>query len=73
MRYVDFRDSIQKELKRCSKGLTWKELKERLDLPYESPCGEWVVRLEKEISLSRTKGEGRAFIWKVPKGRGKKK
>ena len=69
MRYVDFRDSIQKELRRNPAGLTWKELKERLDLPYESPCGEWVARLEKEISLTRTKGEGRAFIWKVPGGK----
>ena len=67
MRYVDFRDGIQKELQRNPDGLTWKELKQRLELPYASPCGEWVARLEQEIKLSRTKGESRAFIWKVPK------
>ena len=65
MRYVDFRDSIRDELKRNPSGLTWPELRDRLDLPYASPCGEWVKRLEDEIGLSRTKGTGRAFTWKL--------
>ena len=73
MRYVDFRDSIQKELKRCSNGLTWNELKERLDLPYKTPCQNWVRRLEQEIDLTRTKGEGRALVWKVPRSKKRKK
>ena len=73
MRYVDFRDKIRDELRRNPSGLTWKELKQRLDLPYESPCGEWVARLEQDIGLSRTKGPTRAFIWKVPRGKGKRK
>jgi hypothetical protein len=71
MRYVDFRNQIQRELQRNPGGLTWRELKERLDLPYKTPCQEWVARLEKEIKLSRKKGEGRAFIWKVPRVKGK--
>ena len=65
MRYVDFRDSIRDELRNNPDGLTWKELKQRLDLPYESPCQTWVCQLEKEIGLSRTKGTGRAFVWTV--------
>jgi hypothetical protein len=73
MRYVDFRDSIQKELKRCPKGQTWKDLKECLDLPYKTPCSEWVARLETEIGLTRTKGEGRALVWKVPRDKKVKK
>ena len=44
MRYVDFRDSICRELRRNRKGLTWPELRDRLDLPYKSPCSEWVSR-----------------------------
>ncbi len=69
MRYVDFRDSIEKELKRHPEGFTWPELKKRLNLPYDSPCYEWLARMEKEIGLKRKKGEGRAFIWTVPKGK----
>jgi hypothetical protein len=65
MRYLVFRDLIQKELHRNPTGLTWLELKERLNLPYEQPCSSWVKCLEKEIGLSRTKGAGRAYVWKV--------
>jgi hypothetical protein len=65
MRFVDFRDSICRELRRNRKGLTWRELKERLDLPYKSPCSEWVKRMEQESGLTRTPGPGRAYVWKV--------
>ena len=65
MRYVDFRDTIQAELQQNRAGLTWAELKRRLDLPYERPCGNWVGRMEQEIGLLRTRGEGRAYIWKI--------
>jgi hypothetical protein len=73
MRYVDFRDSIRNELRRNPKGLTWKELKERLDLPYESPCQTWVHKLEEEIGLRRAKGSGRAYVWTVRRGTGGRK
>jgi hypothetical protein len=65
MRYVDFRDSIRDELRRNPDGLTWPQLRVRLSLPYQSPCQEWVHRLEEEIGLKRIKGSGRAFLWKV--------
>ncbi len=65
MRYEEFRDSIRDELRRCPEGITWKELKARLNLPYERPCPNWVERLEDEISLSRHAVSGRAKIWKV--------
>ena len=65
MRYVEFRDSIRKELRRRRRGLTWVELRERLKLPYERPCPEWVKQLEKEIGLRRVKGEGKAYAWMV--------
>jgi hypothetical protein len=58
MRYVDFRDIIQKELRKNPAGLTWAELRERLDLPYERPCPTWVRRMEQEVGLSRAKGSG---------------
>jgi hypothetical protein len=65
MRYVDFRDIIQKELRKNPTGLTWAELKERLDLPYDRPCPNWVECMEREIGLLRVKGSGRAYVWKV--------
>lgn len=65
MRYVDFRDVIRDELRRNPTGLTWAELKHRLDLPYERPCPTWVRRMEQEVGLSRAKGSGRAHVWKV--------
>jgi hypothetical protein len=65
MRYVDFRDSICQELRRNPRGLTWPELRDRLSLPYRSPCGEWVKRMEDENGLTRSPGPGRAYVWCV--------
>jgi hypothetical protein len=65
MRYVDFRDSICRELRRHHEGLTWPELRDRLDLSYKSPCPEWVTRMERENGLTRTPGSGRAYVWRL--------
>jgi predicted transcriptional regulator len=65
MRYVDFRDRIIDELRRNKSGLTWKELREKLDLPYKTPCSEWVKHMEEEDGLVREKGSGRALVWKT--------
>jgi len=67
MRYVEFRDAIQKELKHHREGWTWKELRDRLDLPYVRACPTWVARLEQEIGLKRAPGEGRAHVWTLSK------
>lgn len=65
MRYVDFRDLIQKELLRFPEGKPWADLRDRLALPYERPCPAWTRCLEDEIGLVRAKGEGRALWWKL--------
>src|SRR5579871_2052705 len=65
MRYVEFRDAIQGELRRSPAGLTWAALKSRLRLPYSTPCPEWVKQLEQEIGLRRERGAERAFTWKI--------
>ena len=65
MRYVEFRNSIEEELLRNRAGLTWAELKERLNLPYKQPCPEWVKRMEEGIGLSRARGTGRAYVWRI--------
>ncbi|MBN1538258.1 MAG: hypothetical protein JW908_16085 [Anaerolineales bacterium] len=66
MRYIEFRDQIQNALLKNPSGMTWKELKQQLDLPYDQPCQTWVNRLESEIGLSRERGEQRALVWKIP-------
>ena len=65
MRYFDFRDSICRELRRHTGGLTWAQLRDRLALPYRSPCSEWVRRMEDEDGLRREKTSGRALVWKI--------
>lgn len=67
MRYEEFRDTIDAYLRRRSKGRTWVELREALDLPYDRACPTWTARLEAEIGLTRTKGDGRALVWRVPR------
>jgi hypothetical protein len=63
MRYIEFRDAIEKELRRRHGGLTWLQLKTRLRLPYDRPCPSWVKSLEKEICLTRQRNGGRALVW----------
>ena len=69
MRYTEFRDQILRRLQRQASGLTWVELREQLDLPYERACPTWIKQLEAEIGLTRTKGSGSAKVWKVPRGK----
>ena len=65
MRYVDFRDQIRQELQKNPEGLTYAELKERLNLPYDRPCQSWVRRMEQEVGVSRARGAGPAYVWKI--------
>lgn len=71
MRYTDFRNAIRDALQRNAAGLTWAQLRETLDLPYERPCPAWTRQLEKEIGLSRTSGAGRSLVWKIAGGTGR--
>lgn len=66
MKYTEFRDQIKQALQRRPEGLTWKELRDRLGLPYERACPAWTRQLEAEINLTREKGSGRALVWRVP-------
>lgn len=65
MRYVEFRDTIHRELIENPEGFTWVELKVRLNLPYEQPCPTWVNRMEQEIGLVRARGAKCAYLWKI--------
>ena len=65
MSFVEFKNAIHRELRRRPEGLTWIQLQQRLNLPYDRPCQTWTNRLEQEIGLSRKKGSGRALLWRV--------
>ena len=65
MRYIDFKDSIHTTLRRHHSGLTWPQLKQKLNLPYARPCPTWLKSLEGEIGLTRSKESGRARIWRI--------
>ncbi len=64
MTYEEFRDSIQKELKKSPDGLTWTEIREKLKLPQKVPNNKWVRQMEKDIGLLRVK-ELRGVVWRV--------
>jgi hypothetical protein len=66
MRYAEFKRAIHRELRQRPQGLTWLELQQRLNLPYDRPCPTWTHMMEQEIGLSRKKGTSRAFVWRVP-------
>ncbi|MFG0250657.1 MAG: hypothetical protein ACF8OB_17365 [Phycisphaeraceae bacterium JB051] len=67
MKYTEFRDAIKDALKRSKSGMTWAELRDQLNLPYDRPCPEWTKRLEQEIGLKRihVSGRGRAYVWSL--------
>jgi hypothetical protein len=58
MRYVEFKDAIHRALRSEPEGLTWIQLQQRLELPYDRPCQTWTRRLEREIGLSRSERSG---------------
>jgi hypothetical protein len=63
MTYQEFRDLIQTKLRERRLGMTWRELRDDLELPCDLPCPEWTRRLESDIGLIRKKGAGNAFVW----------
>jgi len=65
MRYDEFRELIQNTLTKYPAGLTWKELKKQLNLPYDRPCQTWVNLMEQEIGLSRVRENQRAYVWRI--------
>jgi len=66
MRYLEFKNTIQRHLHKHPNGATWPELRDALSLPYDRPCPEWTRQLEKEIGLVRRKGSGRSLVWSLP-------
>jgi len=53
--YEEFKNSIKNILERHPSGLTWTQIRDKLNLPQKYPNNQWVKRLEKEIGLARIK------------------
>ena len=68
MKYTEFRDRIRRKLLRTPNGLTWAELRDALDLPYERAGPTWTKQLEQEIGLERVRAGGRALTWRITQG-----
>ena len=65
MTYVEFKKLIHNALQTNPNGLTWRELKDTLNLSHKIPCQTWIYRLQDKIQLVRTKDRGKAYIWKI--------
>ena len=64
MLYEEFKEQIEDELRRNPEGLTWYELKARLNLPQKAPCYTWICWMEAEIGMKRKK-IGKETRWSV--------
>ena len=67
MEYDEFKVLIQSALQHNLTGLTWREIKETLKLPYKIPSQTQLFQLEDEIHLVFSKGKGSDYIWKINK------
>lgn len=62
--YEKFKMQIETALKAEPNGLTWTEIKQRLNLPQRVPNNQWVRKMEADIGLTRTK-EARGIVWRI--------
>jgi len=62
--YGKFRTQIERILKVEPEGLTWTEIKQRLNLPQKVPNNRWVRKMEKDIGLERKTIKGKTY-WKL--------
>ncbi len=61
MFYDEFKDSIKNILERHPAGLTWTQIRDKLNLHQKNPNNKWVRLLEKDIGLKRIKIGGNLF------------
>ncbi|HXG07073.1 MAG TPA: AbrB/MazE/SpoVT family DNA-binding domain-containing protein [Nitrososphaera sp.] len=63
MSYEEFRDKI-KNLLQYSDGMTWSEIRSKLDFPQVVPNNKWVRQMEEDVGLLRIK-DPRGLIWRL--------
>ena len=62
--YEKFKIQIEAVLKAEPGGLTWTEIKQRLNLPQKVPNNRWVRQMEKDIGLTRERIKGK-IRWRL--------
>lgn len=62
--YKLFVRKIEALLKAERDGLTWTQIKQRLNLAQKVPNNRWVRQMEKDIGLTRTR-ETRGIVWRL--------
>ena len=62
--YTLFMRKIETILKAEPDGLTWTEIKKRLNLPQRVPNNKWVRHMETDIGLIRERRKGQ-LIWRL--------
>lgn len=60
--YEEFKKSIKNILERHPAGLTWSQIRDKLNLPQKYPNNKWVKKLEQEIGLRRIR-IGSELFW----------
>jgi len=60
--YGDFKKSIKNILERHPAGLTWSQIRDKLNLPQKYPNNQWVRKLEQDIGLKRV-SVGSELLW----------
>jgi bifunctional DNA-binding transcriptional regulator/antitoxin component of YhaV-PrlF toxin-antitoxin module len=63
MTYEEFRDKIR-HLLQYNDGMTWTEIRDKLDFEQIVPNNKWVHQMEKDIGLMRLK-DPRGLIWRI--------
>lgn len=61
--YTEFRDKISKLLQ-YNDGMTWTEIRSKLDFPQVVPNNKWVHQMEQDIGLLRIR-DPRGLIWRL--------
>ena len=62
--YSEFKNSIKNILERYPDGLTWSQIRDKLNYHQIAPNNKWVRNLEKDIGLIRIRKEGK-MVWKL--------
>ncbi len=62
--YEDFKNSVNNILGRYPIGLTWTQIKDKLNYHQKAPNNQWVRKLEKDIGLKRIR-RGKEMIWNL--------
>lgn len=62
--YENFKNSTKNILERYPTGLTWSQIKDKLNYSQKAPNNKWVRKLEEDIGLKRVKSGGET-IWKL--------